>query len=148
MKNTTLSYQTATVNFLEKFDSYWNDTIRIMGIQSAQLSTGNRLRPQICFWGYLATVNPDVVISHDYSTVANVAVSIEMIHKASLLIDDWIDNDNQRHGEPTFHVEYDSQQAVLFALNMIGNAMERLKNVFSGTVILPQNYLPMLEHNN
>lgn len=135
-----LAFQNATENFLQKFDVYWNDAINAMGVQGMQLSTGNRLRPQICLWGYLATVSPNTILSHDYSTIANVAVSIEMVHKASLLIDDWIDNDSERHGNPTFHVEHGPKQAILSALNMIGNAMERLENAFHDTTVLPHNY--------
>lgn len=134
------SYHVATKNFLKDFDIYWKDTINTMGLRSEQLNTGNRLRPQICLWGYLATVSPDDVATHNYSIIANIAVSIELVHKASLLIDDWIDNDSERNGNPSFHIEHSPQWAVLCALNMIGCAMERLENAFSDDIVLPHNY--------
>lgn len=140
MEKETLIYKAVTKSFLDNFDIFWTDTINAMGLDSAQLKVGNRLRPQICLWGYLATVNSYDVATHDYSHIANIAVSIELVHKASLLIDDWIDNDSERHGNPSFHIEYSPQQAVLCALNMIGCAMDRLESAFTGDVILPHNY--------
>ena len=140
MKIDTLAYKAATKSFLNSFDIIWTDTISSMGLDGAQLKVGNRLRPQICLWGYLATVNSYDVATHDYSHIANIAVSIELVHKASLLIDDWIDGDSERHGNPSFHIEYSPQQAVLCALNMIGCAMDRLESAFTDDVVLPHNY--------
>ena len=140
MKTETNAYQEATKSFLKNFDIFWTDTINSIGLDSAQLKIGNRLRPQICFWGYLATVNSYDVATHDYNHVARIAVSIELVHKASLLIDDWIDDDSERHGNPSFHIEYSPQQAVLCALNMIGCAMDRLESAFTGDIVLPHNY--------
>lgn len=140
MANVLRSYKAVTNCFLEKFDYHWSEVLKELGDQQAQLIAGNRLRPQICLWGYLAAVQPDELDSHDFERIANVAVSIEMIHKASLLLDDWIDDDNERHGRPAFHAEHSPQYAVLFALNMIGLAMTRLENVFPPSVVLPHHY--------
>ncbi len=140
MKNELNNYQIATKIFLERFDYYWKEAIDSLEVQSPQLAVGNRLRPQICLWGYLATLNQEEILQHDYNLIANMAVSIEMVHKASLLVDDWIDNDAERHGDPTFHIEFGPQQTVLFALNMIGNSMHRIENSFSKETVLPHNY--------
>lgn len=140
MRKSIPEFQTMTEIFLEKFNFYWNDVIGTTDAHSKQLEIGNRLRPQMCLWGYLATIQSNKFLSHDYSKIANLAVSIEMVHKASLLIDDWIDNDGKRHGIPTFHVKHNPQQAVLLALNLIGNSMNRLENVFSDNAVLPHNY--------
>lgn len=133
-------YQSATKTFIQKFDIYWNDMLKILDSHQSQLIVGNRLRPQIALWGYLATVAPDKVISHDFDQISNIAVSIEMIHKASLLLDDWIDNDEERHGKLAFHAEYDPQYAVIFSLNMLGLAMHRLEGAFPSSVVLPHHY--------
>lgn len=140
MSNKISVFEYATKSFLEKFDYYWKEAISQLEVVHPQLTVGNRLRPQICLWGYLSTLELDDIKEHDYSTVANIAVSIEMIHKASLLVDDWIDNDNERHGDPTFHLVYGPQMTVIFALNMIGNAMNRIEKTFSDGVILPHNF--------
>ncbi|WP_295860298.1 polyprenyl synthetase family protein [uncultured Oscillibacter sp.] len=140
MEDVLNDYKAVTNRFLETFDSDWNEVLNELGERQAQLIVGNRLRPQICLWGYLATIQPDEFISHDFERIANVAVSIEMIHKASLLLDDWIDDDSERHGHPAFHAEHSPQYAVLFALNMIGLAMTRLENVLPLSVVLPHHY--------
>ena len=140
MKIETIDYKAATKSFLNNFDIFWTDTINSIGLDSAQLKIGNRLRPQICLWGYLATVDSYDVATNDYSYIANIAVSIELVHKASLLIDDWIDDDSERHGNPAFHIEYSPQHAVLCALNMIGCAMDRLESAFTDNIVLPHNY--------
>lgn len=133
-------YQVATRQFLNEFDYYWEQMLHLLGNQQSQLVAGSRLRPQICLWGYLSTLLPEQIMSHSYSQIANVAVSIEMIHKASLLIDDWIDEDQERHGHPAFHTEHTPQYTVLFALNMIGLSMSRLEGIFSESLVLPQHY--------
>lgn len=140
MEDLVKNYNAITTHFLERFDFFWNEMLRDVCTQQVQLIMGNRLRPQICLWGYLATIHPNELSCHDFDKIANVAVSIEMVHKASLLLDDWIDNDNERRGHPSFHVEYSPQYAVLFALNMIGSSMMRLENVFSPSIILPHHY--------
>ncbi len=79
MKIEAIAYNAATKNFLENFDIFWNNTINSLGLDGAQLKIGNRLRPQISLWGYLATITPSNVATHDYSYIANVAVSIELV---------------------------------------------------------------------
>lgn len=133
-------YHTATESFLQKFDSHWNRILKEIDSQQAQLISGNRLRPQICLWGYLSTVPPCEVHNHNYDQIANIAVSIELVHKASLLLDDWIDDDNERHGHPAFHTEHGPEYTVIFALNLIGLSMLRLENIFSNSLVLPQHY--------
>jgi len=138
-------YETATKDFLRCFDVYWSNMLNTLDNHQAQLVSGNKLRPQICLWGYLATIPPDDVSSQSYDYIANVAVSIEMIHKASLLLDDWLDNDNERHGKPAFHTEFDPQYSVVFALNLIGYAMYRLEEVFPASITLPHHYYLCLD---
>lgn len=140
MRSSILTYHTATERFLQTFDLHWDHTLQELGSHQAQLVSGNRLRPQICLWGYLSTISPDEVFDHDYDHIANIAVSIELIHKASLLLDDWIDGDKERHGQITFHMEYSPQYTVLFALNLIGLSMHRLENIFANSLVLPHHY--------
>ena len=140
MEQNAANYYLATQMFLVKFEELWSVAVNSINIDGEQLKGGNRLRPQICLWGYLLTINPSRVQEHDYTMIANVAVSIELVHKALLLIDDWIDNDSERHGKRAFHIEYSPQQAVLSALNMIGYAMDRLDGVFANHITPSHNY--------
>lgn len=130
-----------TDHFLTSFQLQWNHMLNQLGATHHQLSAGNRLRPRICLWGYLATVDPDRWEQHDLSTPTNVAISIEMIHKASLFLDDWIDGDTARHGLPTLHVETAPSYAVLLALKTIALSLYRLRNTFPSDVVLPQQYV-------
>lgn len=145
MNNILNIYEDATNDFMRCFDEYWNDMLNTLESHQAQLASGNKLRPQICLWGYLATVQPKEVSSHSLDFIANVAVSIEMVHKSSILLDDWLDEDIERRGRPTFHIEYDPQYTILFALNMIGYAMLRLGKAFPASIILPHHYYLCLD---
>lgn len=130
-----------TTVFLEYFNDNWLATLKTFQTDQAQLVIGNRLRPQICLWGYLSSTLPCEVEKKELQNLSFVAVSIELIHKASLLLDDWIDCDQERHGKPAFHIEHSPQEAVLLALNMIGLAMIRLKeNIINPNIILPHHY--------
>lgn len=127
--------------FLDEFNDNWIATIKSFKYDQAQLIVGNKLRPQICLWGYLSTKLPNKIKQTEIRNLASVAVSIELIHKASLLLDDWIDCDQERHGQPAFHIEFSSKEAVLLALNMIGLATIRIKeNIINPNIVLPQHY--------
>lgn len=108
-------------NFLSMFDSKWKEELssqKMPYFHAAQIMAGNRLRPIILAWGYYAnTTNIEHVYILDY------AVCIELIHKASILLDDLIDNDNARHSLKTFHVEYSKTEAILYAIYLINRSI-------------------------
>lgn len=94
---------------------------------AAQLRIGSRFRPCLVAWGYLMAGG-----SFDLETrreVARYAVYIELLHKATLLIDDLIDKDPARHGQPAFHVEFDDKEAILFAIYLLGDCVAQLTEV-------------------
>lgn len=139
-------FKIITSDFLKEFDIYWKNMMANIGYNQIQLSDGNRLRPQICLWGFLATKSDFENVSFDLSRIASVSVSLEMIHKASILLDDWLDEDSVRHGHPAFHMEYTQQETILVALNMIAMSMARLKNEFSKIYVkLPHHYFTCLD---
>lgn len=135
-----------TSYFLEEFDHYWKEMTKFISIDQSQLMQGNRLRPQICMWGYLAACNSIEECTKGISRAASVSVSIEMIHKASIMLDDWIDGDQERHGMPAYHMEYSPQDTVITALTIIGLALRRLKQtVPSSEINLPHYYFLCLD---
>ncbi len=135
-----------TTAFLKEFDYYWNNMLKSIGYNQVQLSSGNRLRPQICLWGFLASKASFDNITSELPHIASVSVSLEMIHKASILIDDWLDEDKVRHGQPAFHTEYPLQDTILVALNLIALSMARLKDEFAETSVkLPHHYFTCLD---
>lgn len=111
--------------FLIEFDKIWNKGLESYNCSQAQLNGGSRLRPLMVLWGYLATFD-DFELA-DVKYIADVATSIELIHKATILLDDWIDGDEARHGAKAFHIEYDPYYTVILALHMVSDSMIRLK---------------------
>ncbi len=127
------------------FETFWKSTLVDLHTNQSQLVLGNRFRPQLVLFGYLANIEPKDWETDDFSVPAEVAISIELIHKASLLLDDWIDADTHRHGALTFHMENSPKQAVLMAIRMVGLSAYRLKSLVPPDIILPQNYYLCLD---
>lgn len=109
--------------FLKKFENKWDNLVSGYDFEDlCQINNGNRLRPMLVFWGYL--LNKDNNSLFDISDeemhyVLDFCIMVEAIHKMSLLIDDWIDNDAARHGSTTFHTIYGADAAVLLAVNLL-----------------------------
>jgi len=108
--------------FLSEFELQWRSFIEGVQISQVQLSIGNRLRPRLVRWGYLAATAGENI---SYVLPASMALSIEAIHKASLLLDDWIDNDDGRHGQPAFHVQFSPYETIMTALHLVNASLHR-----------------------
>lgn len=119
--------------FLENFEAEWNKLVSNYNFEDlCQLNNGNRLRPMLVFWGYLLNKDNDKLFNisnQDLQFIMNPCVMIESIHKMSLLVDDWIDDDIARHGSTTFHVLYGADTAVLLAMNIMLNGFLKLSNI-------------------
>lgn len=109
--------------FLSIFETEWNKFISDYDFNElCQLNNGNRLRPMLVFWGHLLNKDDDTLFDiskQDIYSVIKPCIMIEAVHKMSLLIDDWIDDDIARHGTPTFHVIYGADTTVLLAMNIL-----------------------------
>ncbi|WP_019911654.1 polyprenyl synthetase family protein [Paenibacillus sp. HW567] len=119
-------------SFISAFDLAWKSCLACMDqkyTQSVQMSVGHRLRPLLAAWGY--SLSSPSINNLDFNKVTNTAVSIELVHKASIITDDLIDNDNARHGKPTFHVEYSRYEAILFVVHLLGHSVKILNDNFS-----------------
>lgn len=125
-----VDYAKAEKKFEEEFNKEWEIVLSELDCQQSQLLLGNRLRPKIVFWGFVASKTSSELNTLSFKNVARTAVSIELFHKASLLIDDWLDNDTARHGEKTFHVELGVQYTVVFAIHIICLAIWIIKSIF------------------
>lgn len=112
---------TNQTNFLPTFNRKWEQELashKMPYCNSNQIKDGNRLRPIILAWGYYIN---SININHEY--IADFAICIELIHKASILLDDLIDNDSARHGSNTFHIEYSKAEAILYAIFLINRSI-------------------------
>lgn len=82
---------------------------------------GKRLRPMLCFLGA-------EFMGKSCENVADFAIAIEMIHSYSLVHDDLpcMDNDTLRRGNPTTHIKYGEDMAVLAGDALLNTAFEIL----------------------
>ena len=126
--------------FLNLFNKEFNETLDKLYFNQIQMNIGHRLRPRMVYWGYMFTREPKSVKSFELNVVAKIATSIEYIHKASIILDDLIDNDSARHGKPTFHTIYGYENTILFSLNMLSVSLMNLNDIFSHQKVNPLTY--------
>lgn len=117
-------FNALTKEYLALFQAEWFRILEKVDCNQKQLVAGSKLRPQIVLWGYLAGVNWNGELNLQVPAYA--AVSVELIHKASLLLDDWIDDDDERHGEHAFHVDYGEHIAAMTAMKMVAESINHL----------------------
>jgi len=80
-------------------------------------SGGKRLRPLLSLLSCEA-------VGSDFKKALPVATAMELIHTASLIHDDLIDDDVKRREAPTVHVRYDRDTAILSGDLLISKAMQ------------------------
>ena len=125
-------YQEQVNNELEKYLRKQDCPERILNnaMEYSLMAGGKRLRPILVLSTYkLFEENIEVVMPY--------AMSIEMVHNASLIHDDLpgIDNDSFRHGKPTNHKKFNEATAILagdglfnYAYIVISNDLLNTKN--------------------
>lgn len=85
---------------------------------------GKRFRPTLCLLSYLA--NGGVPFSED---VLDVAAIIELIHTATLVHDDILDDADTRRGQPSAHRLYGVSRAILLGDHFFASVHRRLPNL-------------------
>ncbi len=108
---------------IERFNSTWPTAFGEM-CRYPILSGGKRMRPLLVFAAYEATASqPD----HLEPALAP-ALAIELIHTYSLVHDDLpcMDDDAQRRGKPTVHMEFGEGPAVLVGDTLLTEAFSVL----------------------
>ena len=117
-------------DFLLLFETEWTNFIKGLSIQfdidNSQLTVGDRLRPQLVFWGYIIGCEY-IGIEPNLSDVSSLAIPFEAVHKSSIIIDDIIDNDLLRKGKPTFHSQFGIPNAILFSILLLTSAIELIQ---------------------
>lgn len=120
-------------NIFEKKWMEYIDNFSTVHKNARQLRIGNRLRPCMVCWGHaLATTHIEEM---DFEAIVDLAIGIELIHKGSIIIDDYIDDDSARRGEITFHKEYSANETIMFLLFLLGKATEQLTKFVSPTYV-------------
>lgn len=69
------------------------------------VQTGHRTRPVGCLLACAA-------VRGDWTDALDVAVGVELIHKASVIRDDIVDGDRVRSGQPAFHIAHGMSRAI------------------------------------
>lgn len=115
------------INFYEK---NWKSVMTNTHFPSEKIDLGHKLRPRLVYWGYLSISN-DIINDEELDLLGKLAVSIELIHKASLLIDDYIDKDLSRHGKTAFYIEYGIERMFIYSLNLLSKSLDLINEVFS-----------------
>lgn len=117
-------------DFLQFFETEWTNFIKGLSIQldidNSQLTVGDRLRPQLVFWGYILGCEY-IGIKPNLADVSSLAIPFEAVHKSSIIIDDIIDNDLLRKGKPTFHSQFGIPNAILFSILLLTSAVELIQ---------------------
>ncbi len=117
--------------FIKWYEKNWANTLADTYFEGEQFDVGHRIRPRLVYWGFLFAIDdPSTLEDADFDAVAKVAVSIELIHKSSLIIDDFIDKDVHRHGKPTLYSEVGAERAIVYSLNILGKALQIINKVF------------------
>lgn len=108
-------------SFLPIFNKLWTKEIESHNLpytHALQIESGNRLRPLLMAWGYYANC-----VSKNNLFIADYAISIELLHKASILLDDLIDADIARHERDTFHIQFSKAEAILYAIYILNRGL-------------------------
>lgn len=118
-------------SFSYYFNSHWHNQLDQMikpYADALQLRIGNQLRPKLTCWG--AAFNTRSIAELDLDRIAEISVYIEMLHKASIIVDDLVDDDGARHGEKTFHIEFGRDKTVMFALGLLSKGIAGINEIF------------------
>lgn len=134
MKNIPLiTFSAEEKNFLLEIDSRIKTIVLELPEQYHdihQIVNGNRFRPLLTYYGYKLFSN------NLNEKIYNTAVAIELIHKASIIIDDIIDNDDKRNSMLTVHKQYSVDEALILTIFFLGKCIELLSEIDNSTVRL------------
>lgn len=115
--------------FIQFYEKNWKELLSDTYYKTELLSYGHKLRPRLVYWGFRAGESKQLT-DRDYDAVSKVAISIELVHKTSELLDDYIDGDTARHGMESFHITHGPERTMIFSLNILCRALKIINNVF------------------
>lgn len=116
--------------FIEHYEKKWNEILSDSYYKTELLSYGHKFRPRLVYWGYCAGKSITAQNINDYEAIAQVAVCIELVHKASILLDDYIDGDTTRHGIDAFHITHGPERTMIFSLNILCRSLRMMNDTF------------------
>lgn len=93
-----------------------SDTVS-KAMRDGLLGPGKRIRP-------LMTIGVSLGLEQDPKILLDIACAIEMVHAASLFLDDLpcMDNATERRGRPALHIQYGEATAMLASVGLLSHA--------------------------
>lgn len=120
--------------FIEYYEKNWNSIMADVYYPTELLNYGHKFRPRLVYWGYCAGKSSLQLTQENYNSVAQVAISIELVHKASTLLDDYIDGDMARHGMEAFHVTHGPERTMIYSLNILCRSLRIINDVLTNFI--------------
>lgn len=117
--------------FIEHYEKKWSEILSDSYYHTELLNYGHKFRPRLVYWGYCAGKSITAMNANDYNAIAQIAVCIELIHKASILLDDYIDGDTARHGIDAFHITHGPERTMIFSLNILCRSLSIINDTFT-----------------
>lgn len=95
-----------------------------LAVRAFTLAPGKRLRPVL-------TVMSAAELGQGHEAVLDIACAIEMVHSASLILDDLpcMDDASLRRGQPTVHRRYGEDTAILASVALLSRAFQVVAEV-------------------
>ena len=117
--------------FIEHYEKKWDETLADIYYHTNLLEYGHKFRPRLVYWGYCAGSTQTDFNENDYDAISQVAVCIELVHKASILLDDYIDGDTARHGMDAFHITHGPERTMIFSLHILCRSLRIINEIFA-----------------
>lgn len=117
------------------------DSLDVPYSNALQLRIGSHLRPLLVYWGYMLGKGQETV--QNLKQVTELALCVEILHKVSIIVDDLIDKDIRRHNATTFHIQFSSDETIIFAVYMLGIAFEKLNAAAPETLNLQKDFIKL-----
>lgn len=115
--------------FTQFYTKNWAEILATTYYKSETVDWGHRLRPRLVYWGFLA--GSELPLSDEQlDIIAKVAVCIELVHKSSLILDDYIDRDTMRHGLPSFYVTHGVEKTIMYTIHLLCVSLQTLTKVY------------------
>lgn len=92
--------------YLKSYTEVWGDEVIFQAAKYSLLSKGKRIRPILAIEAYK-------VVGGVGEYIMPFACALEMVHASSLVLDDIMDNDDIRRGQPACHKEYGVNAALM-----------------------------------
>ncbi len=111
------------------FKTLIDPSTSIQAINDEVLSSpGKRLRPLMMVLASKAIATTPLT-TEQHSNLIKLSASIELIHTASLVHDDIIDQASIRHDKPTLHTQFDEPTAITMGVYLYSKSLELIAQV-------------------